>query len=124
MKAIITLFCLFLLSNAYSQKNKLSVIISKDSSRFYTVNEQGKHVLDFVLNGITDNNEADNILKVLKNYRGVESFSLEKMSNNSSFHAHGVLYKYAVEDYYKFFFKKINVTELIINGEKVQIDNL
>lgn len=127
MRTLILVFSVLILlftENTFAQNPGLTVKINKISNDFYTVTQQDKHLVSFEIIGIQSNKQAENLLKSVKNYRGVEDFTLSQISGTDNWQATAVLYKYAKEDYFKFFFKFMHVSDLIIDDDKVLIENL
>ncbi len=121
--AIISLF-LFFTSVSFAQNNGLSVSITKINNSIYSVNDAGKHIITFEISGIESQRHADNLSKSMSGYRGVEEFKLTPIEGTNNWKATGVLYKYAKDDYFKYFFKFMKVSEVIIDNNKVLIENL
>ncbi|NCO56146.1 MAG: hypothetical protein GW876_12210, partial [Bacteroidetes bacterium] len=116
---VFSILILFSAKNIFAQNNSLTVKINKISNDFYSVNEQDKHLVSFEIIGIKSNKQAENLLKSVRGYRGVENFNLSQISETNNWQATAVFYKYAKEDYFKYFFKFMKVNELIIDSNKV-----
>jgi len=123
---ILAFAVLFLSSekNTFAQNSGLSVKLTKTAGNIYAVNDSGKHVVSFEISGIESQKHADNLLKSVRGYRGVEEFNLSPMEGTNNWKAEGVFYKYAKDDYFKFFFKFMKVSKVLVNNEKIEIDNL
>ncbi len=121
---LILLLVLFNIKTIFAQNPNLTVKINKISNDFYTVNNQDKHIVTFEIAGIQSNKQAENLLKSVRGYRGVEDFNLIQIVGTNNWKASAILYKYAKEDYFKYFFKFMKVTEVIVENNKVLIDNL
>ncbi len=119
-----SILILFSAKNIFAQNPGLTVKINKVSNDFYTVNEADKHLVSFEIAGIQSNKQAENLLKSVRGYRGVEEFNIVQINGTNNWQANAVLYKYAKEEYFKYFFKFMKVTELIIDNNKVLIEKL
>ena len=127
MRTSIVFFAFLMLltgKNIFGQNPGLTVKINKISNEFYSVNEQEKHLVSFEIAGIQSNKQAENLLKSVRGYRGVEGFNLIQIGGTNNWQATAVLYEYAKEEYFKYFFKFMKVTEVIVDNNKVLIDNM
>ena len=110
---------------AFAQENGLRLSLTKTNNSIYSISDNGKHVLNFEISGIESQKEADNLLKFIRSYRGVEEFNLIKIVGTSDkYTGSGVFYEYAEMPYFKNLFKVMKVTEVTQNNEKTTIDNL
>lgn len=107
-----------------AQTDGLSISITKTNNSLYAVNEVGKHTLNFDVTGITSQRQADNLLKFVRSYRGVEEFNLIKTEGTNSWKASGIFYEYAEMPYFKNLFKLMKVTEVYQDNVKTTIENL
>ena len=123
---LLSFFTFFFALNTitYSQNDGLSISITKVNNSIYSINDAGKHIMDFEVNGITSQRQADNLLKFVRSYRGVEEFNLIKSGTSNSWKASGIFYEYAEMPYFKNLFKIMKVTEVVQDNVKTTVDNL
>jgi hypothetical protein len=113
-------FCNFL--NA--QNSGLSVRLTKSNGNIFSINNAGKHLLSLEVTGIENAKHAENLMKFIRNYRGVEEFNLIPVTGENKWKAEGVFYEYSDIAYFKNLFKLMKVTEVVQDNIKTSIDNL
>ncbi len=120
----ITVLFLFIGKNTTAQTNGLSVKLTKTAGSIYTSNNNGKHLLSFEISGIESQKHADNLIKFIRGYRGVEEFNMLPISGSNKWQANGIFYEYSDIPYFKNLFKIIKVTEAIQDNITTSIDKL
>jgi hypothetical protein len=121
--AFVTLFltvCNFL--NA--QNSDLSVSLTKSNGNIFSTNDAGKHLLSFEITGIENAKHAENLMKFIRTYRGVEEFNLVPVAGENKWKAEGIFYEYSDVAYFKNLFKLMKVSEIVQDNVKTSIDNL
>ena len=129
MKTLISFFTLavlflFIGKNTIAQTTGLSVKLTKTSGSIFTSNTNGKHILSFEISGIESQKHADNLIKFIRGYRGVEEFNMLPISGSNKWQASGIFYEYSDIAYFKNLFKIMKVTEAVKDNIVTSIDNL
>lgn len=117
-------FFLFMSSHLFAQNSGLSVDLTKNNGNIYTVNDAGKHLLKFEIYGIENAKQADELVTLVQKGRGVEGFTLQPIEGTNKWVAVAVLYKYAKDEYFKYFFGYMKVSEIFIDNKKTSVENL
>jgi len=117
-------FFLTICNHLNAQNSGLSVSLTKTNGNIYSINDVGKHLISFEIFGIEDQKQADNLLKYIRGYRGVEEFNLQRIAGENKWKAEGVFYGFADIAYFKGLFKIMKVTEVFQDNIKTSIDNL
>jgi hypothetical protein len=119
-------FLLTLLSNISltAQNNGLSVNLHKVNQKIYTFNSVGKHEIIFEITGIFSQKQADNLIKQVRGFRGVEEFNLIQRQGTNIWDATGTFYEYANDFYFKNLFGIMNVTDVKIDNITSSLDKL
>lgn len=119
-----TAFFLVIFNQLNAQTTGLSLSLTKTDGKIFSINDAGKHMINFEISGISSPKQAENLMKFISNYRGVEDFKLEPIAGKSTWKGEGVFYEYSDVAYFKNLFKLMKVTEIIQDNVKTSIDNL
>ena len=86
--------------------------------------KESSKTFNFVIKSASDE-QITNLKTSIKNVRGVESVEILDIDNSSDKTVNLVLYKYANHwKYYEFFFTRIGVTKIVIEGSEYSPDRL
>ncbi|MBI5541263.1 MAG: hypothetical protein HY951_14450 [Bacteroidia bacterium] len=121
--AIAVLF-LFSGNSIIAQNIGLTAKISKTEGSIFTSNNNGKHLLSFEISGIENQKHADNLIKFIRGYRGVEEFNMIPIAGTSNWQASGIFYEFSDIPYFKNMFKLMKVSQLVIDNVNSDVDNL
>jgi hypothetical protein len=117
-------FFLFISSHLFAQDGGLSVGLTKTNGNIYTVIDAEKHLLKFEISGIENAKQADDLITSVQKCRGVEEFTLQPIEGTNKWIAVAVLYKYAKDEYFKYFFGYMKVSEIFVDNKKTSVENL
>ena len=117
---------LFLFSgkSIFAQNNGLCAKVTKTSGNIYTISNNGKHLISFEISGIENQKHADNLMKYIRGYRGVEEFNIQLITGTNNWQASGAFYEFAEIEYFKNVFKLMKITDVIQDGVKISVENL
>lgn len=129
MKTLVSFFAiavlfLFVGKSTIAQNSGLSVKLTKTAGSIFTSNSNGKHLLSFEISGIENQKHADNLIKFIRGYRGVEEFNMQPINGTSKWQASGIFYEYSDMPYFKNLFKIMKVTEAVQDNITTSIENL
>jgi hypothetical protein len=120
----IAVLFLFTGKSIIAQNNTLCAKLTKTSGNIYTISNNGKHLISFEISGIENQKHADNLIKFVRGYRGVEEFNIQQINGTNSWQASGIFYEFADLNYFINIFKLMKIQDVIQDGIKISIENL
>lgn len=127
MRALISILFISVMMIAFSAKsqtNALKVKLIKKNNQYYEILSTSQVEFSFYLVGIQSENQARNIEKYIRGYRGVEEFNIVYDPQKSEYKAIGTFYRFANWNYFKYMFKLIKVEQVYIENQWKSLDQI
>ncbi len=123
-KIVLTLFVgIIIIISLKAQHEPLKVELIKINNQYLKHSDNGEIEFSFYIYNIKSENQAKNLEKYIRGYRGVIEFNLIRNEEKNAYLATGRYYEYANLNYFKYLFQLINVSEVFQDNSWKLLEN-
>ena len=106
-----------------SQSTNTYFVIPATDSIIVNKAVNGEKTMKFEIGGLNSKQELNEFINKFKTLRGVVSITVDETPVAGNWLATAVFYKFANQNYFKFFFKWCDVKYILIKNKKYQTEN-